>query len=90
MPVISTTILVKLEDLKADRDTIQQALFEENIGTGIHYISAAPSSVLPERYQFKPDDFPNAVRFRAHYLPALSTKLTDEDVKDVIDAVKKY
>ena len=43
-----------------------------------------------ERYQFKPDDFPNArfVSERTISLP-LSTKLTDEDVQDVIDAVKK-
>jgi dTDP-4-amino-4,6-dideoxygalactose transaminase len=84
------TILVKLEDLKADRDTIQQALFEENIGTGIHYISLHLHQYYRERYQFKPDDFPNArfVSERTISLP-LSTKLTDEDVQDVIDAVKK-
>ncbi len=84
------TILVKLEDLKADRDTIQQALFEENIGTGIHYISLHLHQYYRERYHFKPDDFPNArfVSERTISLP-LSTKLTDEDVQDVIDAVKK-
>jgi len=84
------TILVKLEDLKADRDTIQQALFEENIGTGIHYISLHLHQYYRERYQFKPDDFPNArfVSDRTISLP-LSTKLTDEDGHDVIDAVKK-
>jgi dTDP-4-amino-4,6-dideoxygalactose transaminase len=84
------TILVKLEDLKADRDTIQQALFEENIGTGIHYISLHLHQYYRELYQFKPDDFPNArfVSDRTISLP-LSTKLTDEDVQDVIDAVKK-
>jgi dTDP-4-amino-4,6-dideoxygalactose transaminase len=84
------TILVKLEDLRADRDTIQQALFEENIGTGIHYISLHLHQYYRERYQFKPDDFPNArfVSERTISLP-LSTKLTDEDVQDVIDAVKK-
>ena len=84
------TILVKLEDLKADRDTIQQALFEENIGTGIHYISLHLHQYYRKRYQFKPDDFPNAwfVSERTISLP-LSTKLTDQDVQDVIDAVKK-
>jgi len=84
------TILVKLEDVKADRDTIQQALHEENIGTGIHYISLHLHEYYRERYGFKPDDFPNAlyVSERTISLP-LSTKLTDDDVQDVIDAVKK-
>jgi dTDP-4-amino-4,6-dideoxygalactose transaminase len=84
------TILVKLEDVKADRDTIQQALHEENIGTGIHYISLHLHQYYRERYGFKPDDFPNAlyVSERTISLP-LSTKLTDDDVQDVIDAVRK-
>ena len=84
------TILVKLEDVNADRDTIQQALHEENIGTGIHYISLHLHEYYRERYGFKPDDFPNAlyVSERTISLP-LSTKLTDDDVQDVIDAVRK-
>lgn len=84
------TILVKLEDLKADRDTIQQALFEEQIGTGIHYISLHLHQYYRERYRFKADDFPNAqfVSERTISLP-LSTKLTDDDVQDVIDAVTR-
>ena len=55
------TILVKLEDVKADRDTIQQALHEENIGTGIHYISLHLHQYYRERYGFKPDDFAKAL-----------------------------
>ena len=84
------TILVKLEDVKADRDTIQQALHEENIGTGIHYISLHLHEYYRERYGFKPDDFAKAlyVSERTISLP-LSTKLTDDDVQDVIDAVRK-
>ena len=83
------TILVKLENVTADRDAIQQALQEENIGTGIHYISLHLHQYYCERYGFKPDDFPKAlyVSERTISLP-LSTKLTDDDVQDVIDAVK--
>jgi dTDP-4-amino-4,6-dideoxygalactose transaminase len=83
------TLLVKLEDVTADRDTIQQALHEENIGTGIHYISLHLHQYYRKRYGFKPDDFPNAryVSERTISLP-LSTKLTDDDVQDVIEAVR--
>ena len=84
------TLLVKLEDLKADRDAIQQALFEENIGTGIHYISLHLHQYYRERYKFGKDDFPHALHVseRTISLP-LSTKLTDDDVQDVIDAVTR-
>jgi len=43
-----------------------------------------------ERYGFRKEDFPNAlyVSERTISLP-LSTKLTDDDVQDVIDAVRK-
>jgi dTDP-4-amino-4,6-dideoxygalactose transaminase len=89
------TILLKLEELKADRDTIQQALHEENIGTGIHFISLHLHPYYQETFGYKPDDFPNAehVSERTISLP-LSARLTDEDVNDVIEAVikvvKKY
>ena len=84
------TLLIKLEDLRADRDTIQQALHGENIGTGIHYMSLHLHQYYRERYGFQKHDFPNAlyVSERTISLP-LSTKLTDEDVQDVIEAVKK-
>jgi len=82
------TILLKLEDLNADRDTVQQALHEENIGTGIHFISLHLHPYYHDTYGYKRDDFPNSlyVSERTISLP-LSAKLTDEDVQDVIDAV---
>jgi dTDP-4-amino-4,6-dideoxygalactose transaminase len=84
------TLLVKLEDVTTDRDAIQQALHEENIGTGIHYISLHLHQYYCERYGFRKEDFPNAlyVSERTISLP-LSTKLTDDDVQDVIVAVRK-
>lgn len=89
------TILLRLEELKADRDTIQQALYQENIGTGIHFISLHLHPYYQKTFGYKRDDFPNAayVSERTISLP-LSAKLRDEDVNDVIKAVtnvlKKY
>lgn len=82
------TILLKLEDLNADRDTVQQALYEENIGTGIHFVSLHLHPYYHDTYGYKRDDFPNSlyVSERTISLP-LSAKLTDEDVRDVINAV---
>lgn len=82
------TILLKLEDLKADRDAVLQALHEEKIGTGIHFISLHLHPYYRETYGHKKEDFPNSlyVSERTISLP-LSAKLTDDDAGDVIDAV---
>jgi dTDP-4-amino-4,6-dideoxygalactose transaminase len=82
------TILLRLEELSAGRDTIQQALYEENIGTGIHFISLHLQPYYADRFGFSPGEYPNAahVSERTISLP-LSAKLTDRDVSDVIDAV---
>ena len=84
------TILLRLEELNTDRDTIQQALFEENIGTGIHFISLHLHPYYQKTFGFKKDDFPNAayVSERTISLP-FSPKLSDEDVDDVIKTVTK-
>jgi len=84
------TILLKLDELTADRDTIQQALYEENIGTGIHFIALHLHPYYQETLGYKRSDYPNAtyVSDRTISLP-LSAKLTDDDVTDVIKAVTK-
>jgi dTDP-4-amino-4,6-dideoxygalactose transaminase len=84
------TILVKLEDLTCDRDAIQQALHEEKIGTGVHYIALHTHPYYRDTYGYKRDDFPHALSIsdRTISLP-LSAKLTDRDVQDVIDAVTR-
>jgi len=61
-----------------------------NIGTGIHFVSLHLHEYYKKRFGFKPEDFPNAkfISERTISLP-LSPKLTDEDVEDVIDAVRE-
>jgi len=83
-------ILVDLDRVTTDRDTIQKALFYENIGTGIHYVSLHLHAYYRETYGFKENDFPNAkfISERTLSLP-LSPKLTDNDVESVIKAVRK-
>ncbi len=89
------TILLRLEELNTDRETIQQALYHENIGTGIHFISLHLHPYYQKTFGYKRDDFPNAayVSERTISLP-FSSKLSDEDVDDVIKTVttvlKKY
>ena len=84
------TVLLQLDRLRADRDTVQQALDDERIGTGIHYISLHLHPYYRDRFGFAPDDFPRArwVSERTISLP-LSTALSDDDVGDVIAALRR-
>jgi dTDP-4-amino-4,6-dideoxygalactose transaminase len=71
-------------------NSIQQALHKENIGTGIHFIAVHLHPYYKNTYGYKRGDFPNAefISDRTISLP-LSAKLSDQDVKDVIRAVRK-
>lgn len=84
------TLLIDINRVKKTRNDIQQELHELNIGTGIHFISLHLHDYYRKTYDFKPDDFPNAkyISDRIISLP-LSAKLTDEDVWDVVEAVKR-
>lgn len=83
-------ILVDIDNLKVDRETIQNALHAENIGVGIHFISLHLHPFYKNKYGFKRGDFPNSeyISDRTISLP-FSAKLTDKDVDDVIEAVRK-
>jgi dTDP-4-amino-4,6-dideoxygalactose transaminase len=84
------TLLIDIDKIKKTRNNVQQELHELNIGTGIHFISLHLHDYYRKTYGFKPDDFPNAkyISDRTISLP-LSAKLTDEDVNDVIETVRK-
>lgn len=83
------TLLIDIGKIKKTRDDVQQELHELNIGTGIHFISLHLHDYYRKTCGFKPDDFPNAkyISNRTISLP-LSPKLTDEDVGDVVEAVR--
>ena len=84
------TILLDVDRLTVGRDTIQEALFREGIGTGIHFVALHLHPFYAKTCGYRPGDFPNAeyVSHRTLSLP-LSAKLTEEDVDDVIRAVRK-
>lgn len=84
------TILLRVEELKIDRNQFIEALKAENIGTGIHYVALHLHKYYRETFGYKRGDFPNAeyISDRTVSLP-LSAKLTEADVDDVIRAVRK-
>ena len=84
------TLIIDTEKLKTTRDDIQEAIYKEGIGTGIHFISLHLHPFYKETFGFKENDFPNAkfISERTLSLP-LSANLTDKDTDDVISAVRK-
>jgi len=84
------TLLLNLDALRVDRDTVMQALHAENIGTGIHFLGLHQHPYYKSMMDFSPEAFPNAawIAERTLSLP-LSARLSDNDVDDVIEAVCK-
>ena len=84
------TLVLNTDKIGKTRDQVRKELLELNIGTGIHYVSLHLHPYYRDTFGFKPDDFPNArwISERTLSLP-LSSALTDEDVNDVIEAVRK-
>ena len=72
------------------RDEFMRRLHARNIGTGVHYVGVHLHPYYRDRFGYKPEDLPNAtwISDRTASVP-LSPRLTDEDVEDVIEAVKE-
>lgn len=84
------TLLLDIERLNITRDEFLQSLYEENIGAGIHFVSLHLHEYYRKTFGYESDDFPNAkyISDRTVSIP-FSAKLSDEDVEDVIAAVRK-
>ena len=77
-----------LDQLTIDRDRFIDQMTERQIGTSVHFIPLHIHPYYRDRYGFTPSDFPVAYDSytRMFSLP-LNTKMSDEDVQDVIAAV---
>ncbi|MBI5643975.1 MAG: DegT/DnrJ/EryC1/StrS family aminotransferase [Deltaproteobacteria bacterium] len=83
------TVLIDEERGGISRDEFLNAMTANNIGVGVHYLSIPEHPYYQKAYGWKPEDFPNAMKAgRSIVSLPLSAKLTDEDVDDVITAVK--
>jgi dTDP-4-amino-4,6-dideoxygalactose transaminase len=83
------TVLVDEERCGISRDGFLDAMTERKIGVGVHYRALPDHPFYRDELGFRPEDYPHATRIgrRTVSLP-LSPKLTDEDVEDVIHAVR--
>lgn len=84
------TILIDERETNISRDMFLEAMTRENIGVGVHYLSIPEHPYYQDRFGWKPDDYPHAMKIgRETVSLPISAKLCDQDVEDVIDAVKK-
>jgi dTDP-4-amino-4,6-dideoxygalactose transaminase len=84
------TVLIDPKRTNLPRDQFIVDMTAENIGVGVHYQSVPVHPYYQERFGWRPEDYPHSLRIgqQTVSLP-LSPKLTDQDVFDVVRAVRK-
>ena len=83
-------IRLELDKLKISRDEFMAALQQENIGIGIHYRALHEHPLYVGNFGLVANNYPNASKLSSEILSLpLSPKMSDQDVEDVIKAVRK-
>ena len=84
------TILIDKEKTGISRDAFLDAMTRENIGVGVHYLSIPEHPYYQKTFGWRAEDYPNAMRIgRQTVSLPISAKLTDEDVKDVVNSITR-
>jgi len=83
------TILIDEARAGISRDEFLDAMAADNIGVGVHYLSVPEHPVYQDKFGWRPEDYPDAMRIgRQTVSLPLSAKLTDAEVSRVIEAVR--
>jgi dTDP-4-amino-4,6-dideoxygalactose transaminase len=81
---------LKLNCLRIDRRRFIEELTRLNIGASVHFIPIHLHTYYRNKYGFKPMDFPVAfTEYQRLVSLPLYPRMTDVDVKDVVDAVHR-
>jgi dTDP-4-amino-4,6-dideoxygalactose transaminase len=82
------TLLINEEKAGIKRDDFLNGMTKQKIGVGVHYIGIFEYPYYQERFGWKPNDYPNAMKVgnETVSLP-LTPYLSEKDVGDVIQAV---
>lgn len=84
------TLLIDESKTSVSRDSFLNAMNEKNIGTGVHYLSIPEHPYYQETFNWKPEEYPHAMNVGRQTISLpLSAKLTDDDVNNVINAVRE-
>jgi dTDP-4-amino-4,6-dideoxygalactose transaminase len=82
------TLLIDAKEAGISRDQFMVELHKRGIGTGVHYRALHTHSYYRERFNYQPDDYPNAnwIGERTVSIP-LQSGLSDTDVERIIRTV---
>ena len=82
------TLIVDKKRAGINRDRFLEAMHIKNIGVGVHYLSIPEHPFYQQKFGWKPEDYPNAMKIgrKTVSLP-LSPGLSDQDIENVVDAV---
>jgi len=84
------TIMIDEAKTGISRDSFLSGMTAQNIGVGVHYQSVPEHPYYQQTFGWKPGDSPFALKAgRQTVSLPLSAKLTDQDVDDVILAVRR-
>ncbi len=84
------TLLVDEERCGVSRDEFLERMTLQGIGVGVHYLSISEHPYYQERFGWNPSDYPVATRVGREIVSLpLSARLNEEDVSDVVEAVKR-
>jgi dTDP-4-amino-4,6-dideoxygalactose transaminase len=78
------------DDANVSRDRFIELMAEKGIGCSVHFIPLHLHPYWRDRYNLKPDSFPNALKAYEHAVSLpLFTKMNDADQQRVITAVRE-
>lgn len=84
------TIMVDESLCGIARDPFLSAIQAQGIGVGVHYMSIPEHPFYQKTFGWRPEQYPNAMKLgRETVSLPIGPKLTDADVADVIEAVKR-
>jgi dTDP-4-amino-4,6-dideoxygalactose transaminase len=84
------TIMIDEARCGIKRDDFLAAIQRHHIGVGVHYLSIPEHPYYQKTFDWKLDEYPNAVRIgRQTVSLPIGPRLSDADVADVIEAVRR-
>ena len=83
------TLQIDQAKCRLHRDEFINAMSAQNVGVGVHYLSIPEHKYYKEKFGWKPEDYPNAMKIgRSTVSIPITAKLSAADVSDVIAAVR--
>lgn len=83
------TVMIDRERCGITRDEFLDRMNAQRIGTGVHYLSVPEHPYYQQRFSWRPEQWPNAMKIgRETVSLPLSAKLQDNDIRRVTNAVR--